>query len=60
MDVVMTVCAWFLLAIAALGFFVAPFLIGKDRGKYTASSYLTGVVESIAIVIVVGRLFEWW
>jgi len=56
----MKVLAYIYLVLAVLSVLASPFLIGKDRGEYTAWHYLCTVIETAAIMVFVGRVLGWW
>jgi len=56
----MKVLAYIYLVLAVLSVLASPFLIGKDRGEYTAWHYLCTVIEAAAIMVFVGRVLGWW
>lgn len=60
MNVLVITCAvsLFLFSIISIpGSFV---LLGKERGKFTATNFWYNAIEALMIVVMAGRIFAWW
>ncbi len=62
MDSLVRFSAWFSLVASIIVVVLGPFLIGKPKSEsvHTASSYIAFVLSSAMMVILVGRVFDWW
>jgi hypothetical protein len=54
------ICAWTILGLTVLRMVYTPFYIGKTLGLYTATSYMVGLITSIPIIAICGRVLGWW
>jgi hypothetical protein len=60
MNIVISVALSYLIILAVLTVIGGPFLIGRERRPYTAGNYLFEVSWCVCVVIVAGRLINWW
>ena len=56
----MTIVAWVLIVLAGVGAVVLPFMIGEKREPYSASIYVSELLQQIGIVALAGRVLGWW
>ena len=60
----MSIVVYIAIGIGFLAFFTnvfyGPFMIGKELGKYTAVSYLIGILKADAWLIISGNVLGWW
>jgi hypothetical protein len=55
------IAAWVLLVLNILWLFViGPYNIGRPQKTYTFSSYFYGIPTSLLVILLVGRIFNWW
>lgn len=57
----MIFCAWYLILLSALVIGVYPFFIGREReAHYTASGWISALLQAAAMIAVSGRILGWW
>lgn len=62
MDILLTIISWMWLILVALYVILYPFLIGKTKSntKYDADGYIIGLFEVATIVLLIGRVLDWY
>lgn len=56
----MIVVAWIAIVLALTSVVLGPFLIGKPREDYSASSYLSSLLGAALFILLAGRVLGWW
>jgi len=55
-----TICAWCLIALSAIGCFGGPFIIDKPRAPFRAGDYVMFLIRATITTVVCGRILGWW
>ena len=56
----MKIIAWTNLALIALNLLTQPFMYGKSRGNYDASSWFSSIMSAAMFIPLCGRILGWW
>lgn len=60
MDIAVSFALGYLIVLVFLTAIGGPFLIGRERKPYNAGNYMLDVFWCVCVVIVAGRVINWW
>ncbi len=60
MNTIVTISAWVLVLLIAISVIGSPFYIGKEREPYSATIYVINLFTILPMIILIGRVLNWW
>lgn len=54
------IIAWISIILSLFAVLITPLVIGAPRNPYNYSDFLGKILEFVMILLISGRVFEWW